>query len=194
MNQRVWRQRTYIERVSTDPIPLVIMVALIGAAAAFAHLGYQIGLDWGQREREKEQSRRALDSALFAAFRDLQDVTAQHRKFEAFVAEYQLYDEKLGMGRVLLTEGEVAEFHRLLRDIRESGDRLANDLERLREQIREPEHRDTIGKLVLELDENLRSVLTASKFGDFLKLMNKQLSESERLLQRVAKLYDIVLP
>lgn len=194
MNRRVKRQREYIERVSADPIPLIIMAALIGAIAAFAQLGYQIGRDWGRREREREQSRRVLDSTLFAAFRDLQDVRAQHGKFEAFVAEYQLYDEKLGMGRVLITEGERAEFHRLLRDIRESGDRLADELERLREQIRELEHREKIGKLVLELDGNLRSVLTASKFGDFLKLMRKQIDESEGLLRTLGELYDIVLP
>jgi len=127
MSRHIRHQRTYTERVA-DPIPLVIIAALIGAAAAFAHLGYQIGRDWGRREREREQSRRALDSALFAAFRNLQDVRAQHRKFEAFVAEYQLYDEKLGMGRILLTEEEHAEFQRLLRDIRESGDKLGDGL------------------------------------------------------------------
>lgn len=193
MNQHTKYQRRDIERVA-DPIPLVIIAAFIGAAAAFAHLGYQIGRDWGRREREREQSRQALDSALFAAFRNLQDVRAQHRKFEAFVAEYQLYDEKLGMGRVLLTREEHAEFQRLLRDIRESGDRLGDELQRLRGQIWEQEHRDRIGKLVLGLDENLRSVLIAGKFRNFLELMSNQLDKSENLLRTVGELYDIALP
>jgi hypothetical protein len=37
------------------PIPLAILAALIGAAAAFGHLGYQIGRDRGRRERERSK-------------------------------------------------------------------------------------------------------------------------------------------
>lgn len=178
----------------TDPIPLVIVAALIGASAGFGHLIYKIRRDWEQRERGRQQRRRELDSALFASLRALYDLGAQFAKFRTWVIEHQLHEEGLSMFGLDLTNEEASEFRQLLLDIRRSGDRLADQLAEVRGQIEEEKYREELAKPMLELDNNLRSVLAAKTFGEFIDHMEKQLYRSEKLLRMIGEWYDIILP
>ena len=62
---------------------------------------------------------------------------AQLVEFRTWAVEYQLDEESISMRGIRLTREELSEFRQLLLDIRESGDRLAEQLAKVREEIKE---------------------------------------------------------
>lgn len=141
---------------SKDPIPIALIVAFIGAAAAIAYLGFAVGRAFGGRQCERRQREFAFGDALFAAYRDLKRLQHDLEEFGDFIKQYELTEEEIRLNRLPIDSHGLRQFRNLLRDIRQAGDGLGDELEEVRELLESDSDRNSVAKLVLKLDSLFR--------------------------------------